>query len=339
MDRTNFRQVIDQLPIGIVIMDQNRKIHYMNQKAIEITGWKKGGNVPYCSYCQLRQVQEGEERCILASDNPLPSFRSHMPNYVDSDADFDMSMTKLKMDENTYQVLQISNPSLESHLEKVKTQELLIHETIRAQEMERKRIARELHDHIGQNIYSIFLGLDLLKRKIDDEKKSERLEKLYSVMEKTVENIQSLTKILRPNMFDYLSFEAALRSSIDDWKKLYHVNFHIKYNVLNEDKLDNESSLHLFRVIQEAVTNAVRHGKATEITIELYGTIDDENIYFQISDNGSGFHPQHSKGHGLGMQHMLERVKMLEGDIKWITEIGGPTRVEGFITIRKEIKE
>lgn len=328
-----FKKVVEECAEGIVIMDEFRTVHYINKKAHQITGWKVGESVPYCSYCQLREVSEHEERCILANDNALPSFRSHMPNYVDSETDFEMSMNKIEMESGTYRVLLIRNPSQMNQVEKVKTQELLIHETMLAQESERKRIARELHDHIGQSVYSIYLGLDGIKRHVDSPEYAERLEKMNVVMEDTLQCLKRLTKELRPQLYDNLGFESALRSSVDDWCSLYDIQCSLNIHLPNDLKFENEEGLHLYRIIQEAVNNAVRHGKATAIIIDIY-KVDDE-VYFQISNNGLKFNIDRLTGTGLGVKHMKERVNMLNGDIKWISKEEGANRVEGYITIKK----
>lgn len=326
-----FKKVVSEICDGITIMDAERKIIYINKNAFEITGWKIGEYVPYCSYCQLREVSEDEERCILANDNPLPSFRSHMPNYVDKDSVFEMSMTKLDLDGDVHQVLIIRDPNLNRHDEEIKTQELLIQETMIAQEGERKRLARELHDHIGQSVYSIYLGLDGIKRHVDNAEYHKSLEKMTTVMEETLQNLQRLTKELRPRLFDNLSFETGLRSAVEDWRQLYKVEFTLKYQASENPSFENDDGLQLYRIIQEAVYNAVRHGKATRIKIEI--TKVDDELYFQITDNGQGFDPETLTGHGLGLKHMKERVKMLNGDIKWISQKGGPTRIEGYVPL------
>lgn len=327
----DFQKIVEEFIEGIVIMDESRTITYINKKAHLITGWQVGESVPYCSYCQLREVSEHEERCILANDNPLPSFRSHIPNYVNTETDFEMSMNKLELAGGHYQVLTIRNPSQITQDEKVKMQELLIHETMQAQESERKRIARELHDHIGQSVYSLYLGLDGIRRHVDNPEYTERLDKMNMVMEGTLACLKRLTKELRPQLFDNLGFETALRSSVDDWQRLYNIDFSLNIHIPEDLKFKNEEGLHLYRIIQEAVNNALRHGKATSIMIEIYKV--DQELYFQIVDNGKGFDIDKINGTGLGLRHMRERVKMLHGDIKWISEEGGPTRVEGYITV------
>lgn len=332
MREEHFKKVVEDFAEGIVIMDEFRIIYYINQKAHLITGWKVGESVPYCSYCQLREVSEHEERCILANDNALPSFRSHIPNYVDTETDFEMSMNKIEIDGGTYRVLIIRNPSQMNQIEKVKTQELLIHETMLAQESERKRIARELHDHIGQSVYSIYLGLDGIKRHVDSPEYTERLEKMNVVMEDTLQCLKRLTKELRPQLYDNLGFESALRSSVEDWRHFYNIQVSLNIHLPNELKFANDEGLHLYRIIQEAVNNAVRHGKATALIIDIYKV--DKDIYFQISNNGLAFDLERMSGTGLGIKHMKERVNMLNGDIKWISTEDGANRVEGYIVLK-----
>lgn len=333
MNEVNFEKLVGELPEGVVIMDDVRKIIYINQKAHQMTGWKTGEIVPYCSYCQLRQVSDHEEKCILANDNPLPSFRSHMPNYVDADTDFEMSMSKIEFAGTLYKVLMIRNPSVNNQEGKVKTQELLIHETMLAQENERKRIARELHDHIGQSVYSIYLGLDGIKRHVENKEYHKRLEKMNVVMEETLKSLKNLTKQLHPRLYDHLGFKTALMSSVEDWMQLYKIEITLDIQLPEELRFENEEGLHLYRIIQEAVNNAVRHGKATSIKIEVSNTHNE--VYFQITDNGIGFDIQNVKENGVGLKHMKERVKMLNGDIKYFSQIGGPTRIEGYITIKQ----
>jgi two-component system, NarL family, sensor histidine kinase NreB len=98
-----------------------------------------------------------------------------------------------------------------------------------------------------------------------------------------------------------------------------------------------KKELHLLRIIQESVTNSVRRGKATYVSIHLKTCY--QYIFFQLYDNGKGFISGGCKTKGLGLKHMYERCKMLEGDIKWISKEGGPTQVEGFVSLTKAEEE
>lgn len=324
--------IVDHLPEGMIVMDVNRAIHYLNEKAVEMTGWKLGEKVPFCTYCQERDVEEDENRCILTSDDPIPFFNSHMAVYEGLE-EFEMSLKKLNKSEDVYYVLRLRYPVQNENSERARFHELLVQETMLAQEAERKRIARELHDHIGQSVYSIFLGLEVIKENISEDKYHNHVSNMVKVMGKTLENIKQLTKSLRPEIVYDLGLEKSLRQAVEDWRKLYQIDIFLEIELDKQKKLDPEKELHLFRIIQESVTNAVRHGKATYFSIHLKTYY--QYVFFNLYDNGNGFKSVGCRTKGLGLKHMYERCKMLNGDIKWLSKEGGPTRVEGFVDLSK----
>ncbi|MBE3555348.1 MAG: ATPase, partial [Thermicanus sp.] len=91
------KEVLDQFPEGVIVMDQHRVILYINRIAKEQMGWKEGEKVPHCSYCEMREVLPGEERCILMHDHALPVFESHMPTYEGKHRFFQMSTKKIHL--------------------------------------------------------------------------------------------------------------------------------------------------------------------------------------------------------------------------------------------------
>lgn len=324
-------EIINHLPEGIILMDKDRTIHYLNEKASAMTGWRLDDKVPYCTYCQERQInEEDENRCILTSDDPIPFFNSHLAVYEGLE-EFEMSLEKLNMPEQNFYILQIRVPVHNANSKRARFHELLVQETMLAQEAERKRIARELHDHIGQSVYSIFLGLEVIRQNISEEKYQNHVSNMVNVMEKTLSDIKHLTKSLRPEIVYHIGLEKSLRQAVKDWMKLYQVDILVDIDIDQELLFDPEKELHLFRVIQESVANAIRHGKATYISIHLKS--NNQYIFFNIYDNGSGFHAEDCRFKGLGLKHMFERCKMLGGDIRWMSKEGGPTRVEGFVSI------
>jgi two-component system, NarL family, sensor histidine kinase NreB len=325
-------EIVDHLPEGMIVMDKDRTIHYLNEKAVDMTGWKLGEKVPYCTYCQERELEEGENRCILTSDNPIPSFNSHLAVYEGLE-EFEMSLKKMTISEEVYYVLRIRPPVQNENSERARFHELLVQETLLAQEAERKRIAMELHDHIGQSVYSIFLGLEVIKQNISEDKYQNHVTNMVNVMGKTLEDIKRLTKSLRPEIVYDIGLEKSLRQAVKDWRKLYQIEIFLEMELDKEQKQDPEKELHLFRIIQESITNSVRHGKATYFSIHLKTYY--QYIFFQLYDNGNGFIAGGCKTKGLGLKHMYERCKMLDGDIKWISKEGGPTRVEGFVSLIK----
>ncbi|UYZ23697.1 histidine kinase [Mesobacillus jeotgali] len=329
-------EIVDHLPEGMIVMDKDRSIHYLNEKAVHMTGWKLGEKVPYCTYCQERELDEDENRCILTSDEPIPFFNSHLAVYEGLE-EFEMSLKKMIISEEEFYVLRIRPPVRNENSERARFHELLVQETLLAQEAERKRIAMELHDHIGQSVYSIFLGLEVIKQNINEEKYQNHVTNMVNVMEKTLEDIKRLTKSLRPEIVYDIGLEKSLRQAVKDWRKLYQIDIFLEMELDKEQKLDPEKELHLFRIIQESITNSVRHGKATYFSIHLKTFY--QYIFFQLFDNGNGFISKGCKTKGLGLKHMYERCKILDGDIKWVSKEGGPTRVEGFVSLTKAEEE
>ena len=116
-----------------------------------------------------------------------------------------------------------------------------------------------------------------------------------------------------------------------DWMENYEIDIKGEFINIKDDSLSREKSLQLFRVIQESVHNAVRHGKATQVTVFLQD--DEGKIYFKVVDNGIGFDIEKAREQGVGLYHMIERIEMVGGEIKCFSHMGGHTRVEGYIPI------
>ncbi|SEN23670.1 Histidine kinase-, DNA gyrase B-, and HSP90-like ATPase [Mesobacillus persicus] len=330
--KESFSKIVEHLPEGIILMDEARIIHYMNYKASAMTGWMLGGSVPYCSYCSQREIEDDENRCILTSEQSIPFFNSHMAVYEGME-EFEMSLKKLLINDQLFFVLRIRQPVENEHSERARFHELLVQETMLAQEAERKRIARELHDHIGQGVYSIFLGLEVIKQNVQDPIYQSHISNMVNVMGETLDDIKQLTKSLRSEMLFHVGIKESLREAIRNWMNLYQIVIELDLDFEDNGSFDREKELHLFRIIQEAVVNAVRHGKADMISIHL--KLHQQYIFFTIYDNGTGFEMENNYK-GLGLRHILERSRILDGDIRWSSKLGGPTKVEGFVSLIKD---
>lgn len=329
MDEWWMKTVLDYAPVGIVVMNEQRVIHFMNDRAREMTNWQTGDTFPHCLYCQARELTGDGEQCILALDDPLPVFQTQLPNNEGNYEIFDVRTNKLTFpDGNTYMILALHHPKSTAENEQLKVERLLVRETMRVQEVERKRIARELHDHIGQSVYSIFLGVQGMKNHLSDPKYMNHLRTMETHLEQTMDDIKLLSKELRPQVLDSLGLCKALQVAVNDWQASYGVQFELVCEIFNKE-LFKEAELQLFRVMQEAVRNAVRHGHASQITIRLQE--DESSLQFEVIDNGRGFDARNTRNTGLGLFHMKERMNMVRGDVKWNSRIGGPTRIHGQI--------
>jgi signal transduction histidine kinase len=329
MDGLWMKTVLDHAPVGIVVMDEQRVIHFMNERAQEMTNWRTGDTFPHCLYCQARELTGDGEQCILALDDPLPVFQTQLPNHDGDYEIYDVRTDKLTFpDGNTYMILALHRPQSTQGNDQLKVERLLVRETMRVQEVERKRIARELHDHIGQSVYSIFLGVQGMKNHLSDPKYMNHLRTMETHLEQTMDDIKLLSKELRPQVLDSLGLCKALQVAVTDWQTTYGVQFEVDCEIFNKE-LFKDAELQLFRVMQEAVRNAIRHGQARHITIRLQA--DETSLRYEIIDNGQGFDVHNLRNTGLGLFHMKERMKMVRGDVKWDSRIGGPTRIYGHI--------
>ncbi|WP_461303528.1 sensor histidine kinase [Aureisphaera sp.] len=193
-------------------------------------------------------------------------------------------------------------------------QEDLLHSTILTQEGERKRIARDLHDAIGSKLNVIFLNICRLKEQDMNKQEVEALTaEVESVINTTIDSIRLISHELLPPTLEEFGLTEAIHELQYGFNKMEGVHIYFDPTANNETIDDKIVELNLFRVLQELVNNSIRHGKATEINIQL--TITDSLIDLKYEDNGKGFemaHIEHRKG--LGMKNIESRLHMIKAE-------------------------
>lgn len=193
-----------------------------------------------------------------------------------------------------------------------------------AEDNERKRIARELHDTLGHVLAGISAGLEagILLLKFDMERAVTQLEKVQeSLREGTADVRRSLQK-LRPNALEQKSFMEALEYMIEDYRQLTALDIQLHeewYGV----KLSERAEAMLYRVVQESITNSLRHGHANTIEINLFTNTD--GFIVTIQDDGVGFDELH---YGYGLTQMKERLADIGGKVEFINAGGFRTYIE-----------
>jgi signal transduction histidine kinase/ligand-binding sensor domain-containing protein len=181
---------------------------------------------------------------------------------------------------------------------------------IDSQEAERKRIASELHDGIGQNLLIISNTLQLYlgaKRK-----KKEEIEQMTELTKETVREIRNISSNLHPHQLERLGLKRAVLSMVESAGKTSMT----KFTVTVDDGVslkDAQQEIHLFRIIQEIVNNVIKHAQAPSAEIALARTNSD--IHITARDNGKGFDPNGNISDGLGMTSLKERTRLLNGTI------------------------
>ncbi|QHZ49146.1 PAS domain S-box protein [Bacillus sp. NSP9.1] len=311
------RQIYEHLQDGIIMMDQERRILVMNPSAEKMTGWKLGDKVPYCSYCQARKLEAGEERCYLLAKREAPYFLSSMPTYEGRFVDMEMSTAVIY--ENGEQkkqkvLLVLKDLTMKKKEEEARISKLVLQKTLEAQENEHKRLAQELHDGLGQSLYSVSVGIQAIQSRIDQEEKYRTyMQEIVDELEKAIQDVKLYSLQLRPQSLDQLGLVPAIKHLVSSLNKT-HQDVSITFTCSNvNDRLQPVLEINLYRVIQEALHNALKYAKATLIEVILFKVGDD--LMLKIQDNGIGFKRELVQ-EGLGLNHLKERVDQIEGSLQ-----------------------
>lgn len=186
---------------------------------------------------------------------------------------------------------------------------------IEAQEQERTRIARELHDDIGQRLALLAIEIDKLHQKpaLLPEIRS-RLGRLLKQTSEIATDIQTVSYELHSSKLGYLGLAVTARGFCKEFSEQQDVEIDFKSHDL-ASPLSPDSSLCLFRILQEALHNSAKHSGVRRVEVQLWGTSDE--IHLTVSDSGAGFDLQGARrnNQGLGLISMEERVKLLKGTI------------------------
>ena len=212
---------------------------------------------------------------------------------------------------------------------------------INAQEEERKRIARELHDETSQVLTSLLISLAILEESIQTEEARKRISDTRTLAHQTLRAIRSLSIDLRPSALDDLGLLPALRWYLKEYQQKCSVEVEFHATGL-KDRLPTEMETALYRIVQECLTNTARHSHARKAIVTLRE--EAEAVFGTIIDDGDGFDyaallkiptQERSLGRGLGLTGMQERAILLNGELEIHTAPGQGTRVEIRIPLPK----
>jgi signal transduction histidine kinase len=199
---------------------------------------------------------------------------------------------------------------------------------LQAQEMERRRIARELHDEVGQMLTALRFNLQALHRS-KSPSTSPHLEESLTMVDRTLQQVRNLSVDLRPSMLDDLGLQAALRWYLDRLAQRAGLTAHFAAEPFSTP-LSPDMETACFRVAQEALTNTLRHARAQVVSVEL--SQNGSELLMRITDDGVGFDvrgalEKASQGRSLGLLGLRERVALLGGRIGIHSALGQGTEI------------
>ncbi|UUZ82623.1 histidine kinase [Paenibacillus sp. P26] len=229
-------------------------------------------------------------------------------------------------------------------LESAKNRRLLGLKIILAQEEERKRIAREIHDGLAQNLANIVLRTEIAERMMAKQAFNAVKEELVDLKGQVRGGIEEVRKIifnLRPMALDDLGLVPTLRKFVQDFEDKHKIRTQFE-TVGKETRLPSGMEVAVFRLVQEAFSNVLKHAQASHVLLEL--TFQMQMVKITVTDNGIGFEAdnierQLTKGNHYGLIGMRERVGPLEGRMDIQSDIGAGTKISMVIPIKSDAKE
>jgi len=205
--------------------------------------------------------------------------------------------------------------------------------TEKARESERKMIARELHDELGQALTAVKIDLRIIKQHISDQEVNLKIDKTSDLVGETIKTVQRLTSQLRPEIIDDLGLNAAIKWYTKEFAQRNGIEIFLDMD--SEIAISPDDSLTLFRIMQESLTNVARHSKANHVVIKLIH--ENGIVNFRISDNGIGIsdHEINAKK-SFGIIGIKERASSLAGSCEIYSEDGYGTIINLTFPLNKK---
>ena len=210
--------------------------------------------------------------------------------------------------------------------ERARRETEIMHCIVEAQESERQRIARGLHDQLGQQMTALRLKVDALARDCGEgEDLAAALADVQSSAVAIDRDLGFLSWELKPTELEELGLANALSSFVREWSTQYGIQGEFESNLNGDLTTSRETETNLYRIAQEALNNVLRHANATSVSVLLQQ--QRSSIMLIIEDDGIGFEETNGASHGLGLAGMRERAALLGGQLEVETHPGQGTAV------------
>jgi len=202
---------------------------------------------------------------------------------------------------------------------------------VEGQELERRRLARELHDETGQALTSILLGLKALEERSKDPASRAATEELRELVVSTLQDVRRLAVELRPSALDDFGLVAALERLAESFAEQTGISVDFQ-TALADERLPEEVETALYRIVQESLTNVVKHAQARRVSILL--ARKDGAVKAVVEDDGQGFDPAEQTDDGYGLMGMRERLALLGGRLEVESGRDGGTTIAAEVPVQ-----
>ncbi|KKL70293.1 hypothetical protein LCGC14_2106350, partial [marine sediment metagenome] len=313
---------------AIALADMNGDLTYVNDSFLKLWGYEEPSEVLGRSCLSFWEVPARARRALAASKE-LGDWAGEMAAQRKDGAAFHVEVSSSMVTGESGQP--ICMMAFFVDVTERKRAEAAMREANRklvtAREQERKWVAGELHDSVGQALVALQLAIRAIGDTASDVQLKQRLAPATAQCDGMIQEIRGICRGLYPQTLESLGLYSALRQLAGDFRPQAHLQVRQSASVA-KGRVGPDAEIALFRIAQEAVTNAIRHGQAGRITMSL--SYAQGCAALSITDDGKGFDPAEAAGKGLGLTRMLERMRAASGDLE-ITSKPGRTRIRARV--------
>jgi len=328
---SKYRQLIEKINESIILLDRKGIISFVNDNFLKMNGYSQAEVFGHSilEFLESESLEKYRKQVLDKKNENHNEFelvwkkkngqnvitKASLELIYDDKADFKGSLmvitdiTKRRQVEKELVRSQWELRRLSQHLQNVR-------------EKEGKRIAREIHDELGQALTALKMDVFYLSKKFLNNYKNKKLfikktKSMLELIDETIRTVQKISAELRPRLLDDLGLVPAIEWYIKDFQERTKIECKSELD-FNGFELDSDCSTAIFRILQEALTNIARHAEATKVSVSLKRI--NSKLEIQISDNGKGIKEDDIYSpYSLGLIGMRERIRPFDGELKLYT--------------------
>jgi PAS domain S-box-containing protein len=320
--------LLDLAPDAIVIVDDRGLIQVVNERTEQIFGYSReeliGQPVELLVPERQKELHAEHRRRYMAEPKVRPMGVGLDLSAVGKEGDefpVEISLSPVSTDDRVLVISVVRDIRSRRRLQEA----ALSARAIAAQEQERVRIARDLHDEVAQALSGIALGLERIESATQLEAAREEAMRLSDEVTNAMRELRRVVEHLRPDELADIGLGAALQRMVEE-RQGSSPNITIVFRSNGDGRrLDPDTELTAYRVVQEAMTNAVKHANPNMIEIDLTATEDAMTV--AVRDDGCGFDVEQAREAGLGLSGMRERARLLGSELSIDSAVGRGTEV------------